>query len=204
MNFSKKLTYLASVLSLVAMGGCEITVTTDFDGDGIEDGVDDCPGTSLADAVDAFGCSLEDDDADGVRNQMDACPLEAGTLANGCNEIIVNDVGTLDGRWLINGVAASAELCTEAGIANVRFNVNTVDGVGDASWTMPCSNLFFDSSMEPTEPTIEFNVAYPSGKPSTRAAQSSTPPNPSTLSSTTLHSTGPSRTPTSRWFWPTR
>lgn len=159
MDFSKKLTYLASVLSLVALGtGCEITVSTDFDSDGIEDSVDDCPGTSFADAVDAFGCSLEDDDGDGVRNQMDACPLEAGTLADGCNA----DIGTLDGMWLINGVAASAALCTDAGIANVRFNVNTADTLGDASWTMPCANQLFDSRVQADEPTIEFNVAYTS------------------------------------------
>lgn len=162
MKFSKKLTYLASVLSLVALGtGCEITVTTDFDSDGIEDSVDDCPGTSFADAVDAFGCSLEDDDGDGVRNQMDNCPLEAGTLADGCNEVVA-DIGTLDGMWLINGVAASAELCADAGIANVRFNVNTADTLGDASWTMPCANQLFDSRVQADEPTIEFNVAYTS------------------------------------------
>lgn len=129
MNFSKKLTYLASVLSLVALGGCEVTVTTDFDldGDGVEDSVDDCPGV--------FGPASN----------------------NGCPEI-----GTLDGMWLINGAAATAALCTDAGIANVRFNVNTADGIGDASWTMPCSNQRFDSREQADEPTIEFNVAYTS------------------------------------------
>lgn len=191
MNFSKKLTYLASVLALVALGtGCEITVTTDFDGDGIEDGADDCPGTSLADAVDAFGCSIEDDDGDGVLNDMDDCPSEAGTLANGCNAAvndqdgdgvvdsldacptvfgdgadgcpIVEELGTLDGMWLINGAAANAQLCAEAGIANVRFNVNTADTLGDASWEMPCANQLFDSRVQADEPTIEFNVAYTS------------------------------------------
>lgn len=162
MNFSKKLTYLASVLALVALGtGCEITVTTDFDGDGVEDGVDDCPGTSLADAVDAFGCSLADNDGDGVLNDMDECPSEAGTLANGCNEVVA-ELGTLDGMWLINGVAASAQTCADAGIANVRFNVNTADTLGDASWTIPCANQLFDSRTDATEPTIEFNVAYTS------------------------------------------
>ena len=163
MNFSKKLTYLASVLSLVALGtGCEITVTTDFDSDGVEEPGDLCPGTAFGDPVDIDGCSTADDDADGVLNDDDDCPQMAGDAANGCPGIVNPEVGTLDGMWLINGVAASAELCADAGIANVRFNVNTADTLGDASWTIPCANQLFDSRVQADEPTIEFNVAYTS------------------------------------------
>ncbi|MFT6551344.1 MAG: OOP family OmpA-OmpF porin [Zhongshania marina] len=48
-------------------------VAGDSDGDGVEDGVDQCPGTPAGVAVDAKGCAL-DKDGDGVPNYRDKCP----------------------------------------------------------------------------------------------------------------------------------
>jgi OOP family OmpA-OmpF porin len=48
-------------------------VVGDSDGDGVEDGVDQCPGTPAGVAVDAKGCAL-DADGDGVPNYRDKCP----------------------------------------------------------------------------------------------------------------------------------
>tara|TARA_R110001592_G_scaffold143376_2_gene366113 strand:- start:8274 stop:9377 length:1104 start_codon:yes stop_codon:yes gene_type:complete len=48
-------------------------VVSDSDGDGVEDGVDQCPGTPAGVAVDAKGCAL-DKDGDGVPNYRDKCP----------------------------------------------------------------------------------------------------------------------------------
>ncbi|CAA0096551.1 OmpA family protein [Zhongshania aliphaticivorans] len=48
-------------------------VVGDSDGDGVEDGVDQCPGTPAGVAVDAKGCAL-DKDGDGVPNYRDKCP----------------------------------------------------------------------------------------------------------------------------------
>jgi OOP family OmpA-OmpF porin len=58
----------------------------DSDGDGVVDGVDQCPGTVRGAAVDARGCEL-DDDKDGVVNRLDKCPnTRAGAQVdvNGC------------------------------------------------------------------------------------------------------------------------
>jgi OOP family OmpA-OmpF porin len=46
---------------------------TDSDGDGVEDGSDNCPNTPAGASVDAFGCEL-DSDGDGVKDSMDQCP----------------------------------------------------------------------------------------------------------------------------------
>ena len=70
---------------------------TDSDGDGVEDGSDNCPNTPAGASVDAWGCEL-DSDGDGVKDSLDQCP---GTPAgqpvdqNGCeldddNDGVVN------------------------------------------------------------------------------------------------------------------
>ncbi|MFK8016388.1 MAG: OmpA family protein [Gammaproteobacteria bacterium] len=72
----------------------------DTDGDGVNDGVDQCPGTAPGAAVDARGCEL-DSDRDGVPNSKDACPdTRAGARvdAKGC-EITVDS----DGDGVPNG-----------------------------------------------------------------------------------------------------
>lgn len=65
--------------------GCPV----DSDADAVLDGCDNCAGTFSGDAVDANGCSTEDEDTDGVLNDVDECRgtpacAAAGVGANGC------------------------------------------------------------------------------------------------------------------------
>ena len=58
----------------------------DTDGDGVEDGSDNCPNTPAGAKVDAWGCEL-DSDGDGVKDAKDQCPgTPRGVTvdANGC------------------------------------------------------------------------------------------------------------------------
>jgi hypothetical protein len=62
---------------------------SDADGDGVADGVDQCPGTPAGEAVDNNGCaaSQRDGDNDGVNDALDMCPgTPAGAAVNnsGC------------------------------------------------------------------------------------------------------------------------
>jgi OOP family OmpA-OmpF porin len=62
--------------------GCEL----DSDGDGVVDGLDQCPGTPAGRKVNAQGCEL-DSDGDGVLDALDKCPgTPAGAKvdAQGC------------------------------------------------------------------------------------------------------------------------
>ena len=71
---------------------------TDSDGDGVEDGSDNCPNTPAGARVDTWGCEL-DSDGDGVKDSLDQCP---GTPAgqpvdeNGCERDDDND-GVVNG-----------------------------------------------------------------------------------------------------------
>lgn len=76
-------------------GVAETCPVTDTDGDGVEDGVDQCPGTPAGTDVNAVGCPVDngtpdvDSDGDGVLDSQDNCPnTPAGTTvdANGCPE----------------------------------------------------------------------------------------------------------------------
>ncbi len=69
---------------------------------------------------------------------------------------------TLDGTWLINGAAATAAACTEAGIATVRFTVNegTATGPLYQAWDIPCSAGGFDSRTDSSAPTVPLNTMY--------------------------------------------
>lgn len=58
----------------------------DTDGDGVEDGSDNCPNTPAGARVDAWGCEL-DSDGDGVKDSVDQCPGTPRGVpvdANGC------------------------------------------------------------------------------------------------------------------------
>ena len=58
----------------------------DTDGDGVEDGSDNCPNTPAGAQVDVWGCEL-DSDGDGVKNSKDQCPGTPSGVAvdaNGC------------------------------------------------------------------------------------------------------------------------
>jgi len=52
-----------------------VALVTDSDGDHVPDDVDQCPGTTLGDPVDADGCSASqrDSDGDGVTDNLDRC-----------------------------------------------------------------------------------------------------------------------------------
>ncbi len=62
----------------------------DADGDGLRDGLDQCPGTPAGHSVDGRGCapSQVDADSDGFMDHVDACPgtgPDAPIVANGCS-----------------------------------------------------------------------------------------------------------------------
>lgn len=74
--------------------GSSGTVTVEFDldsdGDGVGDGLDQCPNTALGDSVDGVGCSVgqQDADSDGVSDAADQCPatpLGETVDASGCS-----------------------------------------------------------------------------------------------------------------------
>jgi OOP family OmpA-OmpF porin len=81
--------------ALLDANGCAF----DTDGDGVVDGVDQCPGTPAGVAVDALGCPL-DSDGDGVVDIDDKCPgTPAGVTVNskGCELVVANTIVSLTG-----------------------------------------------------------------------------------------------------------
>lgn len=64
------------------------TVFGDNDGDGVTDGIDQCPDTVAGTSVDATGCEI-DSDNDGVSDSLDQCPGSVARVkvdAQGCKE----------------------------------------------------------------------------------------------------------------------
>ncbi len=95
----------------VGQGGNFVVATfestpVDSDGDGVEDGLDQCPGTPAGVTVDANGCEVvADSDGDGVIDSLDQCPgtpSGATVDANGC-EIVADSDG--------DGVIDSLDQC---------------------------------------------------------------------------------------------
>ena len=85
----------------------------DTDGDGVVDGIDQCPGTPAAVSVDALGCPL-DSDGDGVIDANDECPgTPAGATVDskGC-ELVVGD--TIVSLTSVNFETNSAVLTAHA------------------------------------------------------------------------------------------
>ncbi len=79
------------------------TPSTDRDGDGIPNSVDECP--DVAEDIDTFedanGCPDPDNDADGILDERDECPLEPEDIdqfedANGCPDPDNDADGILD------------------------------------------------------------------------------------------------------------
>jgi OOP family OmpA-OmpF porin len=72
---------------------------SDSDGDGVMDGIDQCPNTPKGATVDAKGCP-SDDDNDGVPNGLDKCPGTAAGLKvdkDGCPiEVMEKETELLD------------------------------------------------------------------------------------------------------------
>jgi hypothetical protein len=60
-----------------------VVVFEDLDNDGVNDVDDDCLGTAAGTEVGTDGCPWDSDD-DGVNDDVDACPDDAGTGADGC------------------------------------------------------------------------------------------------------------------------
>lgn len=70
------------------------TVFGDKDGDGISDGIDQCPETAAGTSVDANGCET-DSDSDGVSDSQDQCPGSVARVkvdAKGCKEMLQSTV----------------------------------------------------------------------------------------------------------------
>lgn len=112
----------------------------DSDGDGVEDLLDQCPGTPAGATVDVAGCSAPtDSDADGIADLEDACPTIPGPLsAKGCppggdedNDFIVNE---FDHCLLSTGLA-------ELHGCKPLFNDFDADGVDDAQDECPYSKV---------------------------------------------------------------
>lgn len=85
----------------------------DSDGDGVNDDLDQCPGTPAGTPVDANGCPLpQDDDGDGVTNDVDKCPnTPAGARvdATGC-ELDSDGDGVGDSRDQCPNTPAGAKV----------------------------------------------------------------------------------------------
>ena len=98
----------------------------DSDGDGVDDSVDECPGTAAGTKVDARGCApvakvSTDDDGDGVENDDDDCPGTQKGLKvddDGCVVAQKTSIAgvtfqpnsaklTAEGRATLDGVAAT-------------------------------------------------------------------------------------------------
>lgn len=114
---------------------------SDSDADGVDDGVDQCPGTPAGVAVDAKGCAL-DKDGDGVPNYRDKCPnTPAGRKVDkfGCKFVLkTSESVKLEINFANNSdaipVAYAAELKKVAEFMNKFGGINTVvEGHADSN-----------------------------------------------------------------------
>jgi len=95
--------------ALLDANGCAF----DTDGDGVVDGLDQCPGTPAGVAVDALGCPL-DTDGDGVIDINDECPgtpAGAAVDSKGCELVVGDTIVSLTG---VNFETNSAVLTAHA------------------------------------------------------------------------------------------
>jgi hypothetical protein len=130
-------TILALVLALVvapAVAGAQVAPPGDRDGDGVLDGVDNCPAIPNLDQADANGdrigdaCQGLDDDRDGVNDGFDNCPgvfnpdqadFDRDTFGDACDADDDND-----------GVADAQDNCPI--VANTDQADDDRDGLGNA------------------------------------------------------------------------
>lgn len=99
----------------------QVDLDSDSDADGVNDNLDNCPGTPLGESVDANGCALSqlDEDQDSVSDAVDQCPdTPAGETvdAEGC----ASSQRDSDG----DGVNDAIDQCPDTPIGD------PVDGVG--------------------------------------------------------------------------
>jgi len=112
-NDVKPIDYVAGLGIQYSWGGSATRRAVDTDGDGVNDDVDQCPGTPAGTAVDSSGCPLpQDDDRDGVTNDIDKCPGTAAGAkvdASGC-ELDSDGDGVGDGRDQCPNTPAGAKV----------------------------------------------------------------------------------------------
>lgn len=132
---------------------------SDGDMDGVRGSMDLCPATAAGETVDANGCSTLDDDADGVLNDMDRCPeTAAGANVDGLGCPLENQ-GTLDASWLINGAAATSATCSAVGVAQVRLIIDR-PGSNFLMRDFPCAQGGFDGREDETAPQVPRNMSF--------------------------------------------
>lgn len=134
--------------ALLDANGCAF----DTDGDGVVDGIDQCPGTPAGVTVDSLGCPL-DSDGDGVIDINDECPgTPAGATVDrkGCELVVGDTIVSLTGvNFEINKAVltphAEAQLDTAinrltdaTGVVNVRVEGHT-DSTGTAAYNQTLS-----------------------------------------------------------------
>lgn len=117
-----------------------IGAKSDADGDGVLDGLDQCPGTPMESKIDERGCPL-DGDKDGVPDFKDQCPITPiGSMvgADGCTSDADKD-GVIDGAdkcpATLRGVMVDDQGCPFAILDADK------DGVADATDKCPGSAI---------------------------------------------------------------
>ena len=109
----KPIDYIAGIGIQYSWGGSETRRAVDTDGDGVNDDMDQCPGTPAGTPVNSDGCPLpQDDDGDGVTNDIDKCPGTAAGAkvdASGC-ELDSDGDGVGDSRDQCPNTPAGAKV----------------------------------------------------------------------------------------------
>lgn len=123
--------------------------SADNDADGVENSVDLCPDTALAESVDDNGCSAaqRDSDSDGFADSIDAFPLDSSEWLDTDSDFVGNntdDDDDNDGVLDINDafpLDSSESLDTDNdGIGNNADNDDDGDSVADANDAFPLDN----------------------------------------------------------------
>ncbi len=118
----------------------------DTDGDGVEDGIDQCPNTPANEIVDSVGCSdtQRDSDGDGVVDALDAFPLDPTESVDTDNDGIGNNADTDDDNDGVDDAADAFPLDPNEsvdtdgdGIGNNADTDDDNDGVDDTSDLFP-------------------------------------------------------------------
>ncbi len=123
----------------------------DSDGDGVNDDLDQCPGTPAGTEVDETGCPVvKDSDGDGVNDDLDKCPgTPAGTTVgtDGCPLDSDGD-GVIDDNDQCPGTPAGVEV-----------DSNGCPKVGETIFTLEGVNFEFDSATLTPEAKSKLDAA---------------------------------------------
>lgn len=130
---------------------------SDTDGDGVNDDIDQCPGTPAGTEVDSTGCPVvKDSDGDGVNDGDDQCPnTPAGTTVghDGCAMDSDND-GVIDDNDQCPGTPAGVEVEAN-GCPKVGETLMTLDGV---NFAYDSDDLTYDSQAKLDEAVATLNA----------------------------------------------